>query len=194
MTPPRYTAAVEPGTDDRLAKALVALRPVKGLLLAASERAVQEVRSCAGCDARCCRAGLNSMKVTRLEAEALARRLEQADLVPLLPEILARSRAEVAKRRLAEDPDATYDCPLLTADGRCLVHGPAQPAGCLSFRPVADGGCDHDRDLFARQEPAMARADRIAFGRVHPVESIPEALLRRFCPTSKGRGRRPRRR
>jgi Fe-S-cluster containining protein len=164
----------------RLDRALVQLAPVKRALVRASGRAAARVRSCDGCPAKCCRAGLNSMKITRIEAEALRRRLVGPDLAPLVPEILRRAEAEVARRGLKDGPSATYDCPLLSPTGRCLVHGPAQPAGCLTFRPVPDGGCDHDLPLFHRKEPEIARAERAAWGRLAPVLSIPEALLRLF--------------
>jgi Fe-S-cluster containining protein len=172
--------------SDRLERPLVELASVKRALVRASDRAAREVRSCEGCPAKCCRVGFNSMKITRIEAEALRRRLAKPDLAPLLPEILRRAEEEVRTRGLATDPDATYDCPLLSPEGRCLVHGPAQPAGCLTFRPVSDGGCDHDLPLFHRREPEIAKAERAAWGRLAPVLSIPEAIVRLFR-------RRPRR-
>lgn len=170
MSKVRKTSRVDAG--------LVTLSRVKGAFLAASDRASREVRDCATCDARCCKVGFNSMLVTRIEVEALARRLREPDLAPALPEILERARAEVRRRGLEKDPTAKYDCPLLDEAGRCLVHGEAQPGGCLTFRPVRDGGCDHDLPLWQKQEKLLHAAEKQAFGRrPHPVP-IPVALLR----------------
>jgi len=157
--------------------ALVRLEAVKLDLKGPSDRAGREVRSCATCDARCCRVGFNSMLVSRIEARALARRLREPDLAPLVPGIAARARREVEVRGLARDRFAKYDCPLLTAEGRCLVHGPAQPAGCLTFRPVRDGGCDHDVGLFEEHESRIDRLEEEAFGDVADPRPIPVALL-----------------
>ncbi|MHC4469650.1 MAG: hypothetical protein ACYS99_01680, partial [Planctomycetota bacterium] len=93
-------------------------------LLQSSRAADRDIRSCAGCDAHCCKVGFNSMKVSRIEALALARRLGEPDLAERIPQILDRARAEVERRGLERNEDATYDCPLLDAEDRCLVHGP----------------------------------------------------------------------
>ncbi len=162
---------------DRREAALARLAEVKAPLLEASDRAARELRSCAGCDAHCCRAGCNSMRVSRLEALALARRLSEPDLAPRVPEILRRAREEIRLRGLCADSDATYDCPLLSGEGRCLVHGPAQPSGCLTFRPVPDGGCDHDLRLFHRHYGKVERLDRRVFGRRSRPLPIPLALV-----------------
>lgn len=118
------------------------------------------------------------MKVSRIEALALARRLAEPDLAPSVPGILRRAKREIEARRLDRDPDATYDCPLLSEEGRCLVHGPAQPSGCLTFVPVPDGGCDHDLGLFHRHHGAVEKAEKRALGKRYPPLSIPEALVK----------------
>jgi Fe-S-cluster containining protein len=162
---------------DALARGLVELTRVKGAFVAASDRAARSVRSCADCDARCCKVGFNSMLVTGIEAAALARRLSEPDLAPLVPGILERARAEVERRALDREPGAKYDCPLLSGEGRCLVHGPAQPAGCLTYRPVPDGGCDHDLPVWHRHSPRIDRIERRVFGRGTEPRPIPVALL-----------------
>jgi len=122
------------------------------------------------------------MRIYRIEAAALARRLREPDLAPRIPEILEKARAEIECRGLSDDPEATYDCPLLSEEGGCLVHGAAQPAGCLTFSPVEDGGCDHDLKLFYKKSPKIEAADRRAFGRVAEPIAIPLALLEVLCP------------
>jgi Fe-S-cluster containining protein len=163
---------------DRIAAGLKALGRVKERFVRRSDRAARTVRSCSTCDAHCCKVGFNSMKVHRIEAEALRRRLLEPDLAPLRPEILAKARREIEERGLTDDPDASYTCPLLSDDGQCLVHGPAQPAGCLSFSPVSDGGCDHDFEFFERQEEEIYAAGKLAYGKEQRPVSIPVALTR----------------
>ncbi|MEN8148978.1 MAG: hypothetical protein ABFS86_04095 [Planctomycetota bacterium] len=158
--------------------ALVRLEPVKLSLVSGSDRAGEAHRDCATCDAHCCRVGFNSMLVSRIEAVAMARRLGEPDLAPRREEIRERARAEIEERGLADDPFVDYDCPLLEPDGKCLIHGPAQPAGCLTFQPVADGGCDHDLEAFDAVLPRIEAAEIEAFGDVDEVRPIPVALLR----------------
>jgi hypothetical protein len=160
-----------------LESGLIHLEPVKGSLVSASDRAGHRYRDCATCDAHCCRVGFNSMLVSRIEAVAIARRLLEPDLSGRIDEIRERARREVEVRGLLEDPDANYDCPLLGEDGRCLVHGTAQPAGCLTFVPVADGGCDHDLGKFAKALPRIEEAERRAYGDVSEPRPIPVAIL-----------------
>jgi hypothetical protein len=161
-----------------LERGLVHLAPAKLDLVAASDRAGETRRDCATCDAHCCRVGFNSMLVSRIEAAAMARRLREPDLVDRVEEIRDRARREIDRRGLVVDPFAKFDCPLLSEAGRCLVHGPAQPAGCLTFMPVADGGCDHDLEGFDRAQPRIEAAERKAFGSVEDPRPIPVALLR----------------
>jgi len=118
------------------------------------------------------------MRVSRIEALALARRLREPDLAPQVPAILARARAEVERRGLTEAADATYDCPLLDHEDRCMVHGPAQPAGCMTFKPVSDGGCDHDLPLFHRHNANVEAAERKALGKRYTPLPIPLALVK----------------
>ena len=118
------------------------------------------------------------MRVSRIEALALARRLGEADLAPRIQEIHARARAEVDRRGLDPDQDITYDCPLLGEDDRCLVHGPAQPAGCLTFKPIDGERCDHDLRLFHRHYPKIEAAEKRAIGKLFPALPIPLALLK----------------
>jgi len=166
------------GARHRLEQGLVHLAPAKLDLAGTSDRAGETVRDCATCDAHCCQVGFNSMLVSRIEAVAMARRLREPDLIDRIEEIRDRARREVDRRGLIEDPDANFDCPLLDGEGRCLVHGPAQPAGCLTFMPVGDGGCDHDLDGFERAQPRIEAAEKEAFGSVEEPRPIPVAILR----------------
>ncbi len=172
-----YLAMARPEKIDR---ALETLARVKVAFVCKSDSAQKQVRSCVGCDAHCCKVGFNSMRVHRIEAEALRRRLLEDDLRPLIPGILEKAKSEIREQGLSEDENASYNCPLLSDEGRCLVHGPAQPAGCLTFSPVDDGGCDHDFAFFAKHVKKIRAAERKAYGRESEPLPIPVALLRMF--------------
>lgn len=174
--------------DERIRRGLIHLGPAKERLVTESDRASRDLRDCATCDAHCCKVGFNSMLVSRIEAHGIADRLREPDLADRIPGILRKARREVERRGLDEDDSAKFDCPLLDEAGRCLVHGPAQPVGCLTFQPVSDGGCDHDLDAFDRALPRIEAAERKAFGRVADPEPIPVALVQVL-----GRDRRRRR-
>jgi hypothetical protein len=173
--------------DDRIRKGLIHLGPAKERLVTGSDRASRDMRDCATCDAHCCKVGFNSMLVSRIEAHAIAERLREEDLADRIPAILRKARREVDRRGLRDDETANFDCPLLDEEGRCLVHGPAQPAGCLTFQPVSDGGCDHDLDAFDGALPRIEAAERKAFGRVADPEPIPVAILRVLGRDRRGR-------
>lgn len=179
-----------PKRKPNLKRALASLAEVKARLVAKSNAAEETVRSCEGCDAHCCKVGFNSMLLHRIEAEALRRRLHEADLAPLIPLIREKAMEQMAEHDLLIDKRASYTCPLLSDDGRCLVHGPAQPMGCLTFRPVSDGGCDHDHEFFEENLPAVLAADRDGYGRESEPLSIPVALERVLRPGKPGRARR----
>lgn len=185
--------------DARLNGALEKLASVKAGFVSNSDSADETVRTCAGCDAHCCKVGFNSMLLHRIEAEALRRRIQEPDLAPLIPLFIEKAKTEIQDHDLLIDKGASYTCPLLSDEGGCLVHGTAQPAGCLTFRPVGDGGCDQDREFFEKNLPGILAADRDAYGRESEPLSIPVALERVLRPEkpgrarSKGRGRgRPR--
>jgi len=171
----------------RLERGLTHLTKTKLDLVGISDRAGESIRDCATCDAHCCKVGFNSMLVGRIEAVAIARRLREPDLIERIEKIRDRARREVDRRGLIEDPFVNFDCPLLDGEGRCLVHGPAQPAGCLTsaqpagcltFMPVDDGGCDHDLDGFDRALPGIEAAEHKAFGIIEDPRPIPVAILR----------------
>ncbi len=163
---------------EKIDRALDALTRVKIAFVRKSDSTEKQVRSCLDCDAHCCQVGFNSMRVHRIEAEALRRRLQGDDLRSLIPAIIEKAKSEVRERGLLENEDANFNCPLLSDEGRCLVHGPAQPAGCLTFSPVADGGCDHDLAFFAKHVKGIRAAERKAYGRESEPLPIPVALLR----------------
>ncbi len=83
---------------------------------------------------RCCQRRLNQMRISPLEAEAIARAFREVpELRAKLPAVLRRLRAEL--RKLEESTRRQpFDCPLLEGT-RCLVHDVAKPIGCTAWNP-----------------------------------------------------------
>lgn len=76
------------------------------------------------------------MRISPLEARAIAEALRSEELREQLPGVLERLRREVVL--LADNSDRqNFECPLL--DGtRCLVHRQAKPIGCLAWNAGRD--------------------------------------------------------
>ncbi|MBN1442401.1 MAG: hypothetical protein JXA90_06805 [Planctomycetes bacterium] len=82
----------------------------------------------------CCTRRFNQMRITPLEAAAIAEAFRKdAELMRRLPSVLRRLDRELAGLKEGEDRQS-FDCPLL--DGtRCLVHETAKPIGCSAWHP-----------------------------------------------------------
>jgi hypothetical protein len=93
------------------------------------------------------------MLVTPIEAAAAFERIvTDPDLRGRREELawrLAETAARIRSLRVGPDEEpATYDCPFLGEDNRCMVHGPGQPLGCITFIPVTEDGCDQEVEVF----------------------------------------------
>lgn len=85
----------------------------------------------------CCQKARNQMRISPLEAEAIARAFRLVpELRKQLPRVLARLEEEL--RSLKDTTSRqSFNCPLL--DGtRCLVHSVAKPIGCTAWNPGRD--------------------------------------------------------
>jgi hypothetical protein len=82
----------------------------------------------------CCQRSLNQMRISPLEARAIARAFrDDPELRAKLPAVLARLRKELPG--LAETTERqNFDCPLLEGT-RCLVHDHSKPIGCTAWNP-----------------------------------------------------------
>lgn len=128
---------------------------------------------------RCCRTPRNRMRISSLEALAIARALER---VPALARrrarILAASRATAAGLDDDEQPQG-YDCPLLEA-GRCLVHRHAKPIACLAWNEGVG--------ISSVGLRALARRDLLArdvYGPTWELKAIPLLLGARVSMSSR---------
>jgi hypothetical protein len=82
----------------------------------------------------CCRRPLNQMRISPLEARAIARAFRRDPVLRRkLAQVLRRLRAELP--RLADNTRRQhFECPLLEGS-RCLVHRAAKPIGCTAWHP-----------------------------------------------------------
>ncbi len=85
----------------------------------------------------CCRRARNQMRISPLEAEAIARAFRRDPaLRAKLPSVLERLRRELPRLRETTARQG-FDCPLLEGT-RCLVHELAKPIGCTAWNPGLD--------------------------------------------------------
>ncbi len=126
-------------------------------------------KSCATCETKgacCLDAHFVNVRITRIEARAIANVLER------LPDEDAgrvRARIEKAVERYAltddGDPDRqTYACPLFEKDAGCLVHREGKPAACIHHACY-----ENERDLppdslLEEQETMIERLDERVYG------------------------------
>ena len=135
----------------------------------------------------CCTRRFNQMRITPLEAAAIAEAFRKdAELKRHLPAVLRRLDRELSGLREGEDRQS-FDCPLL--DGaRCLVHETAKPIGCAAWHPES---FDSDELRFTRKGwKAFEQRDRLndrLYGKSWKLMVIPLWLQRVLRG---GRGRR----
>jgi Fe-S-cluster containining protein len=152
---------------DRTAAPLARLEELRAAARAGANAERLGGFTCRGCVAWCCRAPHNSMRATPLEAEAIARELRRRG--PEAVEAARRDCARAVERfgldaPVPEDaPPRPYTCPFLTAQNLCGVHE-VKPVGCITFTPVADGGCDQDGAVLEEILADLGEANDEALG------------------------------
>lgn len=131
----------------------------------------------------CCRRDKNQMRISPLEARAIAVAFRKAPwLRSKLPAIIRRLEAELP--HLSDDEERQgFDCPLLEGT-RCLVHRVAKPIGCLSWHP----GKEYS-DAAMRAFEARDRLNDRVYGRGWKLRVIP-LWLRRVLARRLAAGRR----
>ena len=142
----------------------------------------------------CCTRPFNQMRITPLEAKAIARAFEtEPALRDKLPQVLGRLERELASGLKDNEERQFFDCPLL--DGtRCLVHDVAKPIGCLAWHapsPDADPGeytfTQRGWNAFAERDELN---DRFQGGAHWKLRVIPLWLKRVFSAPLERRRRR----
>jgi hypothetical protein len=137
----------------------------------------------------CCRRDKNQMRISPLEARAIADAFRNVFwLRSKLPAVLRRLEAELPRLRDDEERQG-FDCPLLEGT-RCLVHRVAKPIGCLAWHP----GREYS-DLAMRAFEARDRLNDRVYGRGWKLRVIPlwlkRVLARRLERAAKRRASPP---
>ncbi|MBI4605433.1 MAG: hypothetical protein HY721_26000 [Planctomycetes bacterium] len=140
-----------PGLSRREGAALRELDRIRAPLFRELERLLRDPDYHRGEEPHaCCTRAKNQMRISPLEAKAIARALlEVPELRAKLPAVLRRLKVELP--RLEDNTRRqSFDCPLLEGT-RCLVHDAAKPIGCTAWHPgreLTDAGWE----AFARRD------------------------------------------
>jgi hypothetical protein len=115
-----------------------------------------KAKDCGVCETKgacCLDAHFVNVHITRLEAEAILRTLENSGR---REEILKKATATIAQYDLKDEGDTyrqTFACPLFDKEAGCLVHNEAKPAPCIGHACY-----ENEEDL-----PPQFLQDRIEF-------------------------------
>ena len=140
---------------------------------------------CGSCSGQCCTSKLNSMQISRLEAEDLIEFLRASGrlddtLSATLRQCVRDYRLDVELPQFGARKNIrrTYTCPFFTSGpAGCSIGREYKPYGCLAFNPTRAGaasasdGCRSEQDLLVPLDSAEDKAP------------IPVALLRLLDPT-----------
>ena len=131
---------------------------------------------------RCCRRPDNQMRISPLEARAIARAFrEEPELRRKLPAVIERLAAELPRLENSEERQS-FDCPLLEGT-RCLVHDSAKPIGCAAWHPPRPGqkGYPFTREGWKAFRERDLLNDRVC-GPTWKLRVIPLWLRKVFAP------------
>ncbi len=143
-------------------------------------------KPCSTCESPgiCCRdEHFVNVQITRLEAEAIVRRLEKLE---------GEKRAEVAERVISavekyglsdtEDTHSqTYACPLYEAAAGCLVHDSGKPLPCIAHACYERKKDLPPDELLAEKEFVIMQLNRRVYGTPVAAAPLPAAVARQLC-------------
>lgn len=127
----------------------------------------------------CCRdEHFVNVRITKLEAAAIAGRLNE------LPEgkrtdVFERVAETINKYNLSAPGDPslkTYACPLFEKGVGCLVHDTAKPLPCIAHACYENEADLPPGELLEEAEAAVAKLDRRVYGKASPPELLPVAV------------------
>lgn len=143
-----------------------------------------KAKDCVNCEVQgiCCTDDhFVNVRITRLEAEAIYR--EVNELTPGLIEDVKGRTEGVLRESCPDEPQeevAFYACPLFESGVGCLVHATAKPLPCI-HQACYEVKEDLPPDtLLESAETRTTRLNQRVFGNSWGLESIPEAIGRRF--------------
>lgn len=147
------------------------------------DRFEHRARPCSACEnpGICCRdEHFVNVRITRLEAAAIGRRLEELD-EPVRHEVYRRAEDAVEKYGLnaTGDPSLkTYACPLFEKGIGCLVHDSAKPVPCIAHACYESDADLPPEELLQEREFLVAELNRRVYGRESVPAAIPAAITR----------------
>lgn len=149
----------------------------EGLRTVVSREYETNAKDCATCEVRgaCCTdEHFVNVRVTRLEAEAIRRAIEE---LPAPVRSRVKERTAKAVERPGE-PGGFYACPLFERESGCLVHGTAKPLPCIHhacYEREEDLPPDSHLDEAEKQ---VVRLNSLVYGNAWSSEPIPDAIAR----------------
>jgi hypothetical protein len=143
--------------------------------------------SCVECStpgACCLDAHFVNVRISRLEAVAIKRKLKSFPNEKYAA-IAERMDGAVSDFRLDADPDAglkTYACPLYERGSGCLVHDGGKPLPCIHHACYERENDLPPDELLSDAELAVERVNRRVYGRSLPLLPLPVAIKRLLDP------------
>ncbi len=137
-------------------------------------------KSCSTCTTQgacCLDAHFVNVRVSRLEAVAIAQAIGQLDPIHRT-NVRRRMVDAIARFHLDESTDATYTCPLYQIGVGCLVHETAKPLACIAHACYESTDELPPEDLLDDAEAEIDKLNRRSYGNMTTLVPIPIALQR----------------
>ncbi len=140
--------------------------------------------SCSACrspGACCLDEHFVNVRITRLEAAAIAKHLNE--LGPeTVREVFDRIEAAIERYSLAVGDSfaRTYSCPLYVSGIGCMVHNAAKPLPCIAHACYENKSDLPPDELLESAEARVGELNRKVYGKNDAYEPIPVAVRRRL--------------
>ena len=141
------------------------------------EARAKSCSTCATQGACCLDAHFVNVRISRLEAVAIARAIGQLDPIHR-KNVRRRIDDAIARFHLDESTDATYACPLYQIGVGCLVHETAKPLACIAHACYESTDELPPEDLLDAAEAEIDKLNRRSYGNMTTLLPIPIALRR----------------
>ena len=137
--------------------------------------------SCVECStpgACCLDAHFVNVRISRLEAVAIKRKLKSlpadkyAAIVGRIDDVITTFRLDAN----ADSSEKTYACPLYERESGCLVHDTGKPLPCIHHACYEREGDLPPDELLSDAELAVERLNRRVYGRSLPTLPLPVAI------------------
>jgi len=135
---------------------------------------------CSTPGACCLDAHFVNVRISRLEAVAIKRKLQSLSAEKYAA-VVERIADVIRDFRLDAGPDAdqkTYACPLYERRSGCLVHDGGKPLPCIHHACYESENDLPPNELLSNAELAVERLNRRVYGRSLPLLPLPVAIKR----------------